>query len=586
MAAASAGNAYALTATLVAGCNPDGIRDDHGNTPLLAAAQGGHTDCVMTLLRAGADIRTTNLKGHGVVHISFNHGHISLGTMLAEIQNDSSDGQGSNWTILLDECGVDSEAIMAAMDLNLDLNMFDTPKAPALDKLLANSDLSASARFLENVSKGILSTPHEVTGKDNPASTRNHRSHRKIPSLRLPGNCEEKEWSRGTGKILVPSLQLQGNVHDSMSTVEEDLVQAALEARNAEAEIFLAADLGCGQHDAHMNNKKKRAKIRSKDQCEEENPKKSAPLTQSVQRGAYISESITLIGKSQAALESEQAKMCRAQQEASDFDKEIQQQLDYSLLLAAQNGDVKSIKSWLEKGARVEAEDVATGNTALHFSALVGNKKCCKTLLREGAAVDLKNVNGQTAIDVAFCQGHTELGNYLKSKEEYLSSAVENIHDLEPENEHKSDDMSAMFCASSSLGVDFGRPEVVEDTCSMISNKNTSHILQVSRAAQSDVRGMVKQLRSLELTTWPRDTESETGWHSTGDSQDSGDEAINTSTTRSNPLALDDGNIDEFDVLKCAEEFLRTVSPAKGKAAFTGSSFFYSHSDFLATFHT
>ena len=97
---------------------------------------------------------------------------------------------------------------------------------------------------------------------------------------------------------------------------------------------------------------------------------------------------------------------------------------------------------------------------------------------------------------------------------------------------------------------------------------------------------MVKQLRSLELTTWPRDTESETGWHSTADSPDSGDEAINTSTIGSNPLALDDGNSDEFDVLKCAEEFLRTVSPAKGKGAFTGCSFFYSHSDFLAKFHT
>ena len=278
MAAASAGNAYALKATIDAGCNPDGIRDDHGNTPLLVAAQGGHTDCVMTLLRAGADIRTTNLKGQGVVHISFNHGHISLGTMLAEIENDASDGQGSNWTILLDECGVDSEAIMAAMDLSLDLSMFDTPKAPALNKF-ANSDLSASARFLENISKVILSTPHEATGKEYPASTRDNRSHRppQIPSLRLPGNCEEKDsaWSRGTEKILVPGLQLQCDVHDSMSTGEKDLVQATLEARNAEASIFLAADLGCGQHEAQMNNKKKkRSKTRSKDQYEEETPKK------------------------------------------------------------------------------------------------------------------------------------------------------------------------------------------------------------------------------------------------------------------------------------------------------------------------
>ena len=59
------------------------IRDTHGNTLLLVAAQNGlRRICKMLLRRGAADIRAVNGQGKGVLHFCRLYGHVELGEYL------------------------------------------------------------------------------------------------------------------------------------------------------------------------------------------------------------------------------------------------------------------------------------------------------------------------------------------------------------------------------------------------------------------------------------------------------------------------------------------------------------------------
>lgn len=579
MAAARAGNKDALQITLDADVDPD-CRDASGNTLLLVAAHGGHTDCVMALLQAGANVGTTNLKGEGILHICFANGWTSLGTTVAAIQNEST-----YWTTLADEHGVDSEAVLAAMDLGLDLKIFESSRAPSRANT-ATKKLSSSARFLDCISNEIMS--HDLASDTNHSSDRHRGGSNRLPQvpiLQLSGHGGDSDSAKsrsGERPHPVPGLQLptHGEIDATISIAERELALSALEARQAEAEMYTDAELGRGQGLPHASDtkkdKKKRGKLRIKHRNEDlEGASNSVPA----QRSAHVSESILLIGKSQAAFESNHAKMTRAQQEATDLDREIQQQLDEGLLSAALNGDVKGIRSWLEKGALVDAKRADTGDTAMHIAASAGNKKMCKALLRECAVLDLKNVYGQTAPDVAFRKGHAELGGYLKSKENMQSEEQTEGGNHQDNSEyvfesHQVDQIvnneSVAHADADNMFEGLGGGEDVSGT---IDSRHSSSKLQST--VQGDVKGMMRQLRLLGMTTYPQDFDRHSpGWGS-GRYLEGSEYDVHDSTHALDPLSLaedyDDGA--DYDVLKCAEEFLQTVSPVNGKGAFTGVVF-------------
>ena len=57
---------------------PMDVRDRHGNTPLLVAAQNGHKRLVKMFLRAGADVNATNHQGNTGLHFTMSYGYQSL----------------------------------------------------------------------------------------------------------------------------------------------------------------------------------------------------------------------------------------------------------------------------------------------------------------------------------------------------------------------------------------------------------------------------------------------------------------------------------------------------------------------------
>ncbi|XP_023805252.1 SH3 and multiple ankyrin repeat domains protein 1-like isoform X3 [Oryzias latipes] len=81
---------------------------------------------------------------------------------------------------------------------------------------------------------------------------------------------------------------------------------------------------------------------------------------------------------------------------------------------ACQNGFAQHLEHLLFYGADTASQN-ASGNTALHISALYNKESCVRVLLYRGANKEAKNKHGQTPFQVAIMAGHFELGEIIKN---------------------------------------------------------------------------------------------------------------------------------------------------------------------------
>ncbi len=77
------------------------------------------------------------------------------------------------------------------------------------------------------------------------------------------------------------------------------------------------------------------------------------------------------------------------------------------LVTAARKGDIEAVKSYIAKGADVNAKD-SDGLTALQFAARWGHLDCVKALLASGADVDEADSLGWTALMLSAVVGHVD----------------------------------------------------------------------------------------------------------------------------------------------------------------------------------
>ncbi|XP_062415978.1 SH3 and multiple ankyrin repeat domains protein 1-like isoform X2 [Pungitius pungitius] len=81
---------------------------------------------------------------------------------------------------------------------------------------------------------------------------------------------------------------------------------------------------------------------------------------------------------------------------------------------ACQNGFAQHLEHLLFYGAETSSLN-ASGNTALHISALYNKESCVRVLLYRGANKEAKNKLGQTPFQLAVLSGHFELGEIIKN---------------------------------------------------------------------------------------------------------------------------------------------------------------------------
>ncbi len=89
-----------------------------------------------------------------------------------------------------------------------------------------------------------------------------------------------------------------------------------------------------------------------------------------------------------------------------------QEELNDKLIAAAKNGDIKNVRELLANGADVDAKD-KDGETALHWAACSGKVDIATFLIEKGADVDAKSNYGKTALHWAAFFGHVDFAKVL-----------------------------------------------------------------------------------------------------------------------------------------------------------------------------
>ena len=84
-----------------------------------------------------------------------------------------------------------------------------------------------------------------------------------------------------------------------------------------------------------------------------------------------------------------------------------------ALILAAQSGNLLTVKYLYENGANIDAQN-AFGSSALYWSALFGHFEIVQYLQENGADVNLRDMSQQTALMVAERWDHTQIAEFLR----------------------------------------------------------------------------------------------------------------------------------------------------------------------------
>ncbi|WP_353283576.1 ankyrin repeat domain-containing protein [Wolbachia endosymbiont (group A) of Pogonocherus hispidulus] len=104
-------------------------------------------------------------------------------------------------------------------------------------------------------------------------------------------------------------------------------------------------------------------------------------------------------------------------------------QLDQELLINARNGNLDKVKDLIIQGANLEAKDI-NGNTALHNACSNGHLKVVEYLIEKGASLKAKNKDGKTPLDLAIQEGRIDIVQAIEQIQSDLNgkllSAVKN----------------------------------------------------------------------------------------------------------------------------------------------------------------
>ena len=86
-----------------------------------------------------------------------------------------------------------------------------------------------------------------------------------------------------------------------------------------------------------------------------------------------------------------------------------------ALMLASLNGQAAVVEILLDRGAALESREDTTRWTALMLASARGQVAVVETLLDRGADINARNEEGDTALDIAYDEGHREVINALRT---------------------------------------------------------------------------------------------------------------------------------------------------------------------------
>ncbi len=385
------------------------LRDGVKNSALHYAAQAGLYDGVVFLVNKGTPVDTANNDGYTPLMLALQKDSVSAANALLSLGANplSRDATGATPLHLAVYWAAENcLKLLAKTSATVDLRDFTgkTPLRTAVDK----GDLSLATFLLE---KGA-----EVRARDSSGETPLHAAAR-LPDERL--------------SLLLGSQTRNVDIRDDMGTTP---LLEAVYSENAKAASVLAS-LG--------------ASIHARDSSGE------SPLSFALKKGTAVLRAV-LNEKTVAASDADGRSVLRVILEAKPVVDYIQTALSTGapvddrdlqgrtpLLIATQNLYYEIISRLVVAGAdpfirdaqgmspavvaltsgeqavkamfagKVNAKDTQ-GDTALHYAAANGLEKGLLTMLALGADINIRNVSGESAYDVALRRGYPVLADLIK----------------------------------------------------------------------------------------------------------------------------------------------------------------------------
>ena len=86
-----------------------------------------------------------------------------------------------------------------------------------------------------------------------------------------------------------------------------------------------------------------------------------------------------------------------------------------ALMHASRNGEAAVVELLLDRGADIEARDYMYGQTTLMCASESGEAAVVELLLDRGADIEARARDGDTALEVAYNEGHRDVMNVLRA---------------------------------------------------------------------------------------------------------------------------------------------------------------------------
>jgi len=109
---------------------------------------------------------------------------------------------------------------------------------------------------------------------------------------------------------------------------------------------------------------------------------------------------------------------------------EVNNRNENALILATKFGKERAVKTLLQHSIFVNQQDYL-GNTALYYAVDIQNTKLIKLLLCNNADMNIKNLDGKSALDLAYEDGNKNVLNALMNPNVYTKTDIDQNHDVE-----------------------------------------------------------------------------------------------------------------------------------------------------------
>ena len=365
--------------------------DELGNTPLYYAAGSGNIESMRLLFSAGAGITIQNKNKETALHVAAHNGQVPAAEFLlgngASIEEENIYGHTP-----LNEAAMKGQVEVVKLLTN--------PKYHKVNEKYAEIILKLNKTDMGNVK--LVVTPK-------------YRIHKEDKSLSLILASQNEQYD--VVKLLLKDKEVQIDFQDRAGNTALHYA-----AKNQNADIFYL--LLKNRAKVNLENKRKNTALMLLS-WETVDKLKNLGVNNLNMTKSYDTEDMS-IGLLENIKTGNLTTVARDLKYGADVNYRSAAG-EKPLVVAITKGYLKIAEMLIQAGARLDTDVDANKNTILHYAAYKGHFNSVKLLISAGADLNLKNNQGQTALDFARQFGKTEIVKLILEQNNKDNKLLESI---------------------------------------------------------------------------------------------------------------------------------------------------------------